>query len=258
MALSQDDMAQIMDALSQTPQFQFLDQMRREKESASAQPADKMAMAGGDGDEDDLPLNPPDGAGDGGDDDLEALLAQAGGDAGGNAAPPADDDPDKYRGRNCYSQQGQPERYQAAFNKLLRDHTSLRKEVVALRRERADAVRSERLRRLCSDFPGVDYDDEAKVSLYSMGSEMSDAQFAGHVATVERYAQQFAGATRMLPGGADMGRTPIGVAGISADAKYEARLSEMAVTIATRAADKGAPISWGEAEQQARQAIGAN
>jgi len=247
MALAQEDIAAILDALSQTPQFQFLDSQMQQAQGPAAggeelfaagpeEPPIEAAPELGAPGEEGLPAPPAE------EDDLEALLAGVG----------EEEEPMAY---SAAGQGEKPEKYQAAYKKMLGDHAKLRQAVVSLKRDKTDAQRKERLGRLVQDHPAVDFDQEAKACLYSMGSTLDDKGFDAHVATVERYAQQFGQATPMLPGGENHRAAPVGVGGITPDAKYEARLSEAAVRIATSHAERNEPISWAQAENMARKEL---
>lgn len=91
---------------------------------------------------------------------------------------------------------------QASHSNLMKDFARSQEEITMLKRRNADSDRRARLNELAHQYPGmVDLDEEAKVSLYSLGGNMTDEQFTAHVATVEKYAKRAMQASVYIPGG---------------------------------------------------------
>lgn len=284
MALAPEDKAELVDALSSLPQFQFLDRLMNspqgkqimdgglspeDEAGAEQMAADEAAddqldpMPGGDGLTDDLDGLPMGGGG--GDEDL--------GDLGGDAPEPAGDMDDlddvlgagdeeeenpkkfqqQYSARANKALNAERQRYHAlatSHKKLLKEHGSLLGRVQTIERERTDTKRAAVIDRLATDYPHfVDADEEKQKALYSAGASMTDAQFDSHIADLERYAQRSSPVTRMLPQGESRTKIPD-------RERYAAQESELAVKIATRAVDSGKVMNWDEAVAEARKQLG--
>jgi hypothetical protein len=243
MALSNEDISQLLAALMQTPQFAFLDQQMKASQTAGA-----AGQGGIPGTADDADPN-----------DLAALGALAG---GGSPPPPAV--PDKNAAGVKYSQghgsEAVVEKYQAlqaSHNRLMQDFGQAQAQVQGLLRRTVDADRTTALMGLRAKHGEiVDLEDEMSKTLYSRGANLNDEAFAAHVATVDKYAQRALQQARLhapdLPfgEGADRGSR-------SADVeKYQSALSSEAVKVHTRAVNTGKFMTYEEAVAEAKKTIG--
>ena len=226
--MNDQETAQLLAMLQETPQFKFLTRLMEEYEAeqaAAANPAAGNPAAPPPGAAAGAPPAPAaPGAGAPSDDDLADLQDLLGQDdpPKPNAPPPADKPPEKNTVANNPNVVSM-EKYTALHSTL----TKQSERIVALERVAADATRRQKLNELATKFPMiVDVDDEAKVCLYSLGSKMTDDQFNAHVATVEKYGQRFADSP-MIP----RGEMPERYIAQSQAEKYEARLADEAVKI---------------------------
>ena len=216
------EVAEIMAALQQTPQFQFLTRMMEEYEAEQAAAANPTGMPPAD------PTAPAPGAPPAAPpaapaptpaappaDDLDDLLGPD--DSKPDAPPPADKPPEKNTVANNPNVVS-VEKYNALHSALSKQSERL----VALERSAADANRQQKLTELAHKFPAVvDLDEERTLCLYSLGSQLSDEQFNAHVATVEKYGQRFEDSA-MIP----RGELPDRHIARTDTEKYEARLAE--------------------------------
>lgn len=245
MPLSNEDISQLLAALQQTPQFQFLNQ---QMQAAQAPPAG----AGGAADP---------GAGDAPatDDDLAALDDLAGG--GPPAAPQEDPQKNAAAMKFALGKGGEAivQKYQAlqsSHNRLMQDLGQAQARIQALDRRAADADRTTALMGLRQKYGEfVDLEDELGRTLYSRGANLSDEAFATHVATVEKYAQRASQHARLhaaeLPGGiSDYGNRDADVE------RYQAALSAEAVRVHTRAVNSGKYMTYDEAVAEAKKVVG--
>jgi len=147
-------------------------------------------------------------------------------------------------------------RIQTAHNKLVQEHGRLASQMDQLLREKCDAERVAALQGLAGQYPDfIDLDAEFKATLYSRGAKMGEQAFAGHLATVEKYAHRSAMVSRSE-------RPDIPLGEISRPAreghndKYAARLAKTAVAIHTKAINAGQPgFTWDEAKAQAEKLL---
>lgn len=232
--LSPEDKAEIVDAIATLPQFQFLDKLMNSKKAMGLVEAEQPEQFAGD--EDDEMLDPA----------LEVPVDQ-----GDELPAPEEDDLDDLLGDKPPSKFAQQhyaakkrgsyaEKYQAllrSHQKLIRDQGQLHTQVQEMRQSTVDANRRSTLRQIESEYPHfIDAEEEAGVTLYSAGANMSDEQFDAHVARLVKYAQRSSPVTRMIPGG----ENPI--KGSKQD--YELKRSEVAVRIGTEAANTGSNKDW--------------
>lgn len=195
----------------------------------------------------------PPGADPAGDDygDLDDLL---GGDEttppGAPAGPADEDDDDQPPGSkeklSMAANQITPERYAAlrkAQDTLVRTVGQQQAQIQALTRESADAKRQARFAQLRADHPAFPLDDEQDIrpALYSLGGNMSDAEFDRHVATIERFAQKFVQPVR-LPEGERVGQQET----LDKD-EYAARRSGLAIQLYQAAAGTDNELDWEQA-----------
>lgn len=279
MPLTNDDLAQLMAALAETPQFQFLEQLMQ---------SETEPMAGGEDDSFGGEAPPEAGFDDGGgQEDLAdvqdvmpsgsqapvpeenqqpqknaiQLLPAAAGAAKGLTAGKAmmAGAGGAYLGtKMSRAASGQePVRYAQlaeAHGQLVKEHGALHAQVEGLLREKADAQRTAAVQELARKHPDfVDVDSELNVVLYSRNASLDDEAFASHVATVEQYAQRAEQLARSyrpdLPSGAvPQPRTEEAV-------KYEAKLAQEAVKVYTQALNEGKQMTYHEAKQAAAESI---
>ena len=139
-----------------------------------------------------------------------------------------------------------PERYAAlrkAQDTLVRTVGQQQAQIQSLTRESADAKRQARFAQLRADHPRFPIDDEqdVKPALYSMGGNMSDAEFDRHVAQMERYAQRFVETVRLPEGELDR---PLET---SDKEQYAERRSGLAVQLYQAAAGTDQELDWEQA-----------
>lgn len=253
MALSNEDISQLLAALMQTPQFQFLDAQMKAGQTPAAgeQPAAGAGAAGTD------------------QDDMAALKdLMAGGGAGGAPAggvPAAGANPEK-NAAACgtkYSQANDNdavvEKYaalQGAHNRLVQQFGQSQAQVAALHKRAADSDRITALTNLRGKYGEfVDVEDEMSKTLYSRGANLSDEAFTAHVATVEKYAQRASQMARVRAAELPMGVSDFGNRDADVE-RYQATLSAEAVKVHTRAANAGKHMTYDEAIEVATKNIG--
>lgn len=193
---------------------------------------------------------PPPGPGPEGDEygDLDDLL---GGDEGTPPGAPAGPDDDQYpedeqERLSMAANQVTPERYAAlrrAQDTLVRTVGQQQAQIQALSRESADAKRQARFAQLRADHPRFPIDDEqdVKPALYSLGGNMTDAEFDRHITTIERYAQKWVEQVRLPEGEIDRPRET------SDKEQYAARRSGLAVQLYQAAAGTDNELDWEQA-----------
>ena len=261
--MNPEQLNQIVDAILATPQMQWvtsqmneapagpggMDQLP-EPEEAPAGDATTVPPAG------ETPAPGDDNAGG----DLASLDDLLGGDEepGGASPPPPGAPPDEEDEQERFSMSRTNtgvtvEKYaalQRSHQALIQDHARMHDRVQVLERSTADANRTARLQQLQADHPGfIDLEEELKAALYSMGANMSDAQFDAHIADVEKYAARAVPQVN-IPTGEAAHHQPD-----AEKEQYAQKLSETAVQIATDAADAGKPISWSDARKQAEEQL---
>jgi hypothetical protein len=287
MALSNEDIGQIMQALTSTPQFQFLEQMMAQQQGAGDQAGEGVEP---DGDE----APPPDAMPPAEDDlnDMDDLMV---GDEGGEGAPPAappEEEPTEKNGRmgelagqiggsaigagpgakiggkignrlDPFSNKASGaiaakySQLRTAHNSLVQEHGRLNQQVTALQRRATDADRAATINALARKYPEfVDVNDELAACLYSRNANMNDAAFATHVASVEKYAQRAAMASRAAGDTIPAGRLEREVPDAQRE-QYSQRLTSEAVRIHTRAINAGKDgYTWEMAKEEARKVLG--
>jgi hypothetical protein len=193
---------------------------------------------------------PPPGLGPEGDEygDLDDLLGGGEGTPPGAPAGPDDDQypEDEQERLSMAANQVTPERYAAlrrAQDTLVRTVGQQQAQIQALSRESADAKRQARFAQLRADHPRFPIDDEqdVKPALYSLGGNMTDAEFDRHVTTIERYAQKWVEQVRLPEGEIDR---PLET---SDKEQYAARRSSLAVQLYQAAAGTDAELDWEQA-----------
>lgn len=242
------DVAKLLAALRETPEFQFLGQLMAQQQQAQAPPP---------------PAAPPDMNGDGDQDAADAATAAGAGqvddaDDLADLAGLLDEDDDQPK-KNTMPQQYQlrpgesvtVERYtalQASHTNAVKQIGRLTARLGEMERYAADAARGERLRSIAQQFPlAVDFEEEAAECLYSNGSTMTDDQFEQRCGMIERYAAKFEHSP-MIPAGDSRQVTY----GHQAQAeKYEAKQAAEAVRIFQNAQDAGRTITYDEAMAEA-------
>ena len=201
----------------------------------------------------------PPGAEPEGDDygDLDDLLGQGEGEKPGAPAGPDDDQypEDEQEKLSMAANQITPERYAAlrkAQDTLVRTVGQQQAQIQSLTRESADAKRQARFAQLRADHPRFPIDDEqdVKPALYSLGGQMSDAEFDRHIAQMERYAQRFVETVRLPEGELAVPQDP------NDREQYSARRSGLAVQLYQAAAGTDAELDWEQALAQADKQLG--
>lgn len=175
--LTNEDIAQILDAVSQLPPFKYFEQMMNGG-AAGGQPGQAMPgapmgadpAAGGMGGE--LPPGGPEGM-EGLDDGSDP------GAMGGDDFSPLEDDeePNRMSAQPHYDTQ----RYaalEASHNNLIRHVGILTEKLQKADQSRSDITRENAIRGYCDRYAGIfDYDTEIQRCLYSHGSSMTDQEF---------------------------------------------------------------------------------
>lgn len=147
-----------------------------------------------------------------------------------------------------------PEQYAALAESqghLMREVAELRRDNAIQRARAADADRRVALSDLASRFPHiVDLDDELNRCLYSAGSEMDDDQFHRHVELIETYAARVPAVTPMVP----RGEMPERRVSTVETERYEAQISERSLEIYNASLAAGKPKTadqcWDEAAKE--------
>ena len=265
--LSPDDLEKIVDAIAKTPQFQFLtEMMEREQNQPAPGAEDDLGL---DIDEEE-PVDDEDVS------EIEDLLGPEeedepemtppGGDEMPAGPPPGEPEDEElepeeklsmatYQQDNAYNDATveRSTKLQASHDRLLKDAAKMHDRIGQLERTNSDNARRRKLESLASEYPGiVEVDDECKVSLYSLGADMTDDQFDKHLAIVEKYAQKAAKANVYIPTG-EAEQTE-DTAGPEKYAQMQ-ELSRRAVKIATQRRNKGESIDYDEAMEIARQEL---
>jgi|GEM_PF-3011999 len=266
--LSPEALKQIVDAILDTPQMQWVsDQMQNQAPAPgdAGLPPASSAPPG-------LPPEgqPVPGGAPGGDPnamptedelaDLDDLLGgeepPPGGPAGG---PPLPEEPEERNTMAPYTQRGLPERYaalQASQDRLVREHGRTLEEnkklagrLTALEHRAKDAERLATIERFTAEHAQFPFDREKLLTkaLYSKGGQLSDEQFAEKIEELTQYAQAFV-PQMTLPGG------EIEREGTDRE-RYEARLGREAIRIHTQARDRGVEMTWDEAKTEAAKAV---
>lgn len=237
--ITNEDIAQIVEAIMSTPQFQWVEQqMKGGTASPGAgappgMPAADPTMGG-------MPPSggmPPGGPQDDGN-DFSSLEDD-------------DDDNSKEPNRMSANYNGvSVERYTAlegAHNKLVRHVDTLTRHLEASRRENSDTYRKSCIERYCAQFQVFDKEEEEAKCLYSAGSGMSDEEFE------QFQADRIAVGSRIEP--LSLPRIPMGyLPGQQEQDSPEdvARYSALATAIHAEHANKGEHLLWDDVYEKAK------
>jgi hypothetical protein len=279
--LAPEDLQQIVAAISQTPQFDFLSKLVDAFETPDALIEALQGAAGAGGDEfggagDELP---PDGGegddlanledvlgGDTGEEPDPALDEEAGGMPGGmppgmpagmppGGAPPEEEEPVPERRSMPTSNTATVEKYtqlQRSHQEALKDMSAMHSRIGMLERVNADHARKAKLNELAQRFPHfVDPAEEGTRCLYSQKASMSDAEFTKHVGDLERYAEKAQKASVYIPSG-DAPKTES-----DTPEKYamSQKVNQRAVQIATAMRNRGEQVDYETAKAMARKEL---
>lgn len=280
--LAPEDVQQIIAAIAQTPQFDFLTKLTEAFESPDAmiqsiQGGGGMGgeMGGGLGGEDEFAGGeglPPEGEQE---DDLANIDDVLGGDTEPDTEPAAEPEPEPDteglppEGANPEEEplpekRSMPktndatvEKYtqlQRSHQEALKDMSAMHTRIQLLERTNADHARRAKLAALHDKFPNfVDVTEEASRCLYSQKANLTDEQFEKHIADVERYAQKAQQASVYIP----TGDAPKSEADTTSPEKYamKQKINQRAVQIATAKRNKGEAIDYETAKQLAAQEL---
>lgn len=261
--LAPEDLQQIVAAISETPQFQFLTALVDTFETPEAL-IDSL-QGGGDLGGDDL---------EGGDEDLSDLddllgdepepeaTPEEGPPGGGSPAgmppgppPEGEEAPLPEKRSMKKTNDAIVERYtqlQRSHQEALKDMSSMHNRIASLEKTNANHARRARINDLAKRFPNfVDVDEETERCLYSEKANMSSQEFDKHIADVERYAQKAQSASVYIPSG-DAPRHEE-----TSPEKYamSQQVNQLAVKIATQKRSKGEEIDYETARQLAREQL---
>lgn len=233
-----EDVKKIVEAIQATPELQWVRQQMEAADSASGKPA-----------------APEDGGGQEG----EGQDARPAGAMGADADDEQDTE-DMATARNRlprYSAVSGDAAIRERYSQLLEANRRLIREVAAtktavaeLERREADKGRELQLRQLADLHPHfVDLDEELDRCLYSRGANLSDKEFAAHIADLERYAQRSSPASVMVPKG-DLG------APATDKERYSQQVADAVVKLHERYSRKGVFKSYEELESEVLESIG--
>jgi regulator of replication initiation timing len=214
MNVSPEDASVIVQALMQTPEFQFVRQLMQSQQSqgglsqpqqqpqtqpqAGPQPSPSAGQSS--------PSQDPMGG--------SSMFSQHSPQAQHSPQPQhpqqysGGDDPQRISEQ--YAQLAQEnatlrDQYQQLVNhnsQIVAEFAELRQATVQLEMKAVDGDRAQRIADLYQQYPHfVNLQEERENCLYSLGSEMSSDQFETHVANLEKYAQRSVPGTKMVPGG---------------------------------------------------------
>jgi len=283
MAITPDDLRQIVEAIQSTPQFQFLNSLMESGGQAGVGEGDGMGQgtapspmgppapappAGGMPGAD--PMAPPVGTKEGFGQNQYALplvpIAAGVGSAMANrfgAGSPNDTEGGDEVDREQYAALAEAhddlrEQYQALANdnvELMQTVGALKRGFAESRAREVDASRRMQLQELHSNYPHfVDLSREQSKCLYSAGSTMTDEQFSDHLDDLETYAAKAPPINgRMIPGGDEPPRRHLGVE----SERYEAQVASTAVEIYSAAINAGKKMTQAEAFAAAKEKVGA-
>ena len=281
--LAPQDLQQVIHAISQTPQFDFLTKLLEAFKTpdgliqaiqGGGMGGEEGGLEGGmEGGLDDGGAGLDDGLGGepGGDElgDLDALggedAALGGGEeeptpepeaAGPGEAPP-EEEPLPERRSMTTAGNAVVEKYtqlQRSHNEALKDMATMHSRIQLLERTNANHARRAKIADLQSRFPTfVDASEETERCLYSQKGSMSDAEFDKHIADVERYAEKHAKSSVYIPSG----DAPKMEDDLGSPEKYamSQKINQRAVKIATDYASKnpGKVMAYEEAKRIARE-----
>ncbi len=233
--LSNEDISQIVQAIGETPEIQYIRTMMSGGAGAPTQVgADPNAAMGGDGSEDDGGFDP----------------AAQDGQGGGDGFVPLDDDDEQETNRmSAFEQEISVERFAAIEQETARlrqekqaiveRYSALADRTNKLEQERADALRESDIRDYTTRYSCFDFEEECERCLFSAGSQMTDEQFAAHVADREKTGSRLD--TLSIPG------APRGVLPGTPEGDEVERYSARAIEIHTSKVDQGEFMTWNEA-----------
>lgn len=148
------------------------------------------------------------------------------------------------------------EQYQALMNsqhELISELADTRARLFGLERDKADAERRDQLRSLQAKHPHfVDFDEECSRCLYSADNEMSDDEFERHVEMLEQYAARSGAITPMIPGGDDV-RFPHQAE--SETERYAAQEAQVIRDLSAKYVNQGVVKSYDELKAEAREQL---
>jgi hypothetical protein len=284
--LDQDTVAQLMAAISETPQFQFLDQLMQQQQAAA--PEEGLEDGAGPPDASMEPPTeaPPEEATAGGDDedlgDISDLIVDGEepekngmvGDVASMANPITATATGLRKAgqvtgltsKNCREQMSRDgdgtivEKYSAlrkAHNSVVQELGRMAAQVKSLYHAKADAERAAQIHKLAAEYEGIiEPDEELEVCLYSRGSTLDDAAFKQRIESVQKYAhranQQLLTRAPDIPAGR-LDRAPMQ----SEEAeKYTAALATEAVRIHTEAVNRGdRGMTYLQAKEEAKKRL---
>ena len=279
--LAPQDLQQVIHAIAQTPQFDFLTKMVETFKTPDAliQAIQGGGMGGEEGgleggldesglDESGGGLDEGLGTAPEGDDlgNLDALGGEeeeptpepeAEGEPSGEAPPEEEPLPEK----RSMSTAGNAvvEKYtqlQRSHNEALKDMATMHSRIQLLERTNANHARRAKIAELQTRFPTfIDAAEETERCLYSNKASMTDAEFEKHIADVERYAEKHAKASVYIP----TGDAPKMEDDLGSPEKYAMaqKINQRAVKIATDYASKnpGKVMAYDEAKRIAREEL---
>jgi hypothetical protein len=285
--LAPQDLQQVIHAISQTPQFDFLTKLLEAFKTPDAL-IEAIQGGGMGGEEGGLESGLDDGGGagldgglggePGGDDlgDLDALggggddLGGGGGEepeptpeSGGEGPPsdeaPPEEEPEPEKRSMNTAGNAVVEKYtqlQRSHNEALKDMATMHARIQQLERVNANHARRAKISDLQSRFPTfIDASEELERCLYSQKGSMTDAEFEKHIADVERYAEKHAKASVYIP----TGDAPKTEEDLGSPEKYamSQKINQRAVKIATDYASKnpGKVMAYEEAKRIAREEL---
>ena len=283
--LAPQDLQQVIHAISQTPQFDFLTKLLEAfKTPDGLIEAIQGGGAGLGGDEGleggldqggDEAMDQGLGIAPEGDDlgDLDALGSGEGDDLGGGEEPeptpgpegepsgeaPTEEEPEPEKRSMSTSGNAVVEKYtqlQRSHNEALKDMATMHSRIQQLERINANHARRAKIAELQNRFPTfIDASEELERCLYSQKGSMTDAEFEKHIADVERYAEKHAKASVYIP----TGDAPKTEEDLGSPEKYamSQKINQRAVKIATDYASKnpGKVMAYEEAKRIAREEL---
>lgn len=277
--LAPQDLQQVIHAISQTPQFDFLTKLLEVFQTPDALvqaiQGGGMGMEGDEGLEGGL----DDGGGEGLDDglggepdgdelgDLDALgggeepepMPESEGAGLPSGEAPPEKEPLPERRSMTTAGNAVVEKYtqlQRSHNEALKDMSAMHSRIQLLERTNANHARRAKISELQNRFPTfIDAGEETERCLYSQKGSMSDAEFSKHIADVERYAEKHAKASVYIPSG----DAPKMEDDLGSPEKYamSQKINQRAVKIATSyaSANPGKVMTYDEAKRLAREEL---
>lgn len=287
--LAPQDLQQVIHAISQTPQFDFLTKLLEAFKTPDA--LIEAIQGGGMGaEEDGLEGGLEGDLGEGGGgldeglgtapegDDLGDLDALGGGEEEPEPTPepegepsgeaPPEEEPEPERRSMSTAGNAVVEKYtqlQRSHNEALKDMATMHSRIQQLERTNANHARRAKIADLQTRFPTfIDASEELERCLYSQKGSMTDAEFEKHIADVERYAERHAKASVYIP----TGDAPKTEDDLGSPEKYAMaqKISQRAIQISTerrkkidaeRKAGREPPVDldYEEAKQLAREEL---